>query len=803
MKAINVKSIIPHAIAISIFFIITLMFFHPVIIDGKVMTQNDVIQGVSSGQEVKEFRQETGKEALWTNSMFGGMPAYLINTYWSGDLTKHLHELLTLYLPSPAKYPLLGMLCFYILLLSFRINPYLSIAGAIAFGLNTFNVVSLEAGHIWKVSAITYMPLVVAGMQLIVRKKVLLGVSTTAAAVALLIRSNHIQIAYYLFFILLTFWIVHLIFAIKNKELPAYAKTTLFIAIGGLLGICANVGKLWTSAEYSPYTIRGKSELTSNTQSTSGGLDRDYAFRWSNGIAESLTFVVPYMYGGASGENVGTKSTFGKELRKAGATNTQIQQIAERLPTYWGDQPFTSGPIYPGILVMFLFVLALFTVKGPIKYWLIAATILGFMLSWGKNFEGFNYFMFDYFPLYNKFRAVSMALVIPIFCIPLLAIIGLNEFLKAPDKKVLIKSAAIIGGILILFLISGNFLSYTGPRDASISQKVLLDAIIKERQSMFQGSALRSFFFVLTASGLLYAMAIGKLKQTIGVLSIALLIFIDLYTIDKKYVDKNRFESRGKIQAYQADAADQAILQDESQYRVLNLTVDVFNDATTSFHHASIGGYHGAKLRRYNDIIERHLSTEIQSLISQVQSGSYVVSGTPVLNMLNTKYFKLNRTANAVIPNNAVLGNAWFVEQLTAVSSPDQSIVQIGSVDLSKTAVSEKLESKQNLSPGSISLTDYQPNKLTYQSSNNGDGFAVFSEIFYEKGWQATIDGGEVPIHQVNYILRGLEVPGGDHTIVFEFKPSSYYAGNTIMLIGSLLTIGLLIFAIAFELRRK
>lgn len=802
MKNVSFKALLPHLIAISVFFLITLMFFHPVIIDGKVMTQNDIVQGISSGQEIKNFRLETGEEALWTNSMFGGMPAYLINIYWSGDLTVHIHNLLSLYLPSPARYTLLGMLCFYILLLAFRVNPYVAIAGGIAFGINSFTMVSIEAGHIWKVSAITYMPLVLAGVQLIMRKKTLLGIGVTSAAVALLVRSNHIQIAYYLFFVLLVFWIVHLITAIKGKELPAFAKTTAFIAIAGILGIGANLGKLWTAAEYSPYTIRGKSELTSNTQSTSGGLDRDYAFNWSNGISETLTFLVPYFNGGASAENVGTKSKFAKELRKAGANQNQIAQFAERLPTYWGDQPYTAGPIYPGVIVVFLFVLGIFTVKGPVRNWLIAATIVGFALSWGKNFSSFNYLMFDYFPLYNKFRAVSMALIIPILCIPILGFLGLSEFLKNPDKKVLIKSTGIVGGLLLLLLIASPFLGYSGQSDASM-QQVVLDAIISQRKSMFQSSAFRSLVLIAITSGLLYFFDQKKLGLTAFAGVLSFVIFIDLYTVDKNYFNKDKFSKKDRIASYQADQADQKINTDATQYRVLNLTVDVFSNATTSYHHSSIGGYHGAKLRRYNDLIQYHIGNEIQSAVGQIQSGTYDLANTPVLNMLNTKYLKLGSAENAVLQNNNSMGNAWFVSDIRSVATPDAAILSIGSEDLRSVAVSEKLESKSGFSGGSIELIDYKPNHLTYAASNQGDGFAVFSEVYYEKGWKAFIDEQPVEIHQVDYVLRGLEVPSGAHTIEFKFEPKSYYAGNTIMLFGSIVVIGLLLFSIGSEIKQQ
>ncbi len=796
------KDLLPHLVAVIVFIVVTLLFFHPVVISGKVMTQHDIVQGVSSGQEIRDFREKTGDEALWTNSMFSGMPAYLIDVYWNGDLTRHLHNFLSLYLPSPARYAFLGMLCFYILLLSFKVNPYLAIAGGIAYGINSFTMVSIEAGHIWKVAAVTYMPLVLAGIQLIMQKRTLLGIGLTASAVGLLIRTNHIQIAYYLFFVLLVFWLVHLVTSAKSKDLPSFGKITAFIAIGGLLGLSTNLGKLWASAEYGSYTIRGKSELKANTQSTSGGLDRDYAFNWSNGVMESFTFLVPYFYGGSHAENVGTKSKFAKELRKAGVTQGQIRQISQRLPIYWGDQPFVAGPMYPGVIVVFLFVLGIFTVKGPIRSWLVITVILGFMLSWGKNFSAFNYFMFDYFPLYNKFRAVSMALIIPILCIPILGFLGLSEFLKSPDKKVLFKAVGIVAGILLLFLISSAFMSFRSPADASINQQVFLDAIIAQRKSMFQASTLRSLFLVLVVGGLLYFLIQEKIRYKLMVGLLGALVLLDLYPVDKGYISNEKFSQPSATTTYNADAADLRIKNESGHYRVLNLAVSPFNDATTSQHHLSIGGYHGAKIRRYNDLIDYHLNPEIQNAISQIQGGTFNITGIPIMSMLNTKYFKLGSAENAVLANGRALGNAWFVGDVKSVNDADEAINELGSTDLSSTAISEKLQNQFGLSVGTISLTDYRPNRMTYQSSNEGDGFAVFSEIFYEKGWKAFIDETEVPIHQVNYVLRGLEIPAGNHTIEFRFEPKAYFVGNKFMLVGSVLSIGLLFFALFIDLRK-
>lgn len=786
MKKISFTDLAPHLLAVAIFLVITFIFFHPVIFDGKVMTQNDIVQGISSGQEIREHREATGEEALWTNSMFGGMPAYLINVQWSGDLTKHIHNFLSLYLPSPARYAFLGMLCFYILLLTFRVNPYLSIAGGIAFGLNSFNLVSIEAGHIWKVSAIMYMPLVIAGLQLLIRKKTLGGIALTAISIALMIRSNHIQIAYYLFLVLLVFGLVYLIDAIIRKTLPDFAKFIGFAVLAGALGLGANVGKIWTAAEYSPYSIRGKSELTSNTQSTSGGLDRDYAFSWSQGVTESLTFVVPYLYGGGSLENVGADSKFVDELVRAGVPRSQASQFANQAPTYWGNQPSTAGPIYAGAIVVFLFILGMFTVKGSLKYWLVTATVFGFMLAWGKNFEAFNYFMFDHFPLYNKFRAVSMALVIPLLCMPILAFVGLQKFLDSPDKKTILRAAGIGVGVAVLVWIIGLSMNLRGPNDANY-QDFLARALEKQRSSMLNASAFRSIIFIALAGGLLYLYQLKKVKLSLVLGITGLLVFTDLFFVGKKYLDKDKFSKPRNITHYSADAADLEILKDASEYRVANLTRDPFADATTSYHHSSIGGYHGAKIRRYNDVIDGHLRGELNALITNLQSGVNAVPNVPVLNMLNTKYFKLGGTVNAILPNENTLGNAWFVSEIKGVANADEAIEAIGTEDLARVAISETLSSKSGLSEGSISLTSYAPNRLVYNSESSGDGYAVFSEIYYPKGWKASIDGAEADIHRANYILRALEIPSGSHEIVFWFEPRSFQLGNIIMLICGVL----------------
>ena len=802
MKKIDWQSILPHLLAVAVFLVITVIIFKPLLLDGKVMTQNDILQGLGAGQEIREYKAETGKQALWTNSMFGGMPGYLINMGWSGDFIKYAHEIFSLFLTSPAKYPFLGMLCFYVLLLTFGINSALAIGGGIAFGMNSFMIISIEAGHIWKVSAIAYMPLVIAGIRLIFLDKKIFGIALTAMAVALQLRTNHYQITYYLFLILLIFWIAHFVDALRKKELPAFGKTTAIIALAGILGLATNAGKLWTTLEYSPYSIRGASELASNTQSTSGGLDRDYAFNWSHGILETFTYVAPLFSGGASVENVGVDSEFGNVLVSAGVPRNQIRQIAENAPTYWGNQPGVAGPIYGGVIILFLFILGLIVIKGPLKYWLASAFALGLLLSWGKNLEWFNYLFFDYFPGYNKFRAVSMTMIIPLTCMPLLGFLGLSEFLKNPSQKVFLKALGYTGALMGIVLITILMSDFNAPNDGRY-QELLAQASQAQRASMAKSSIFGSFFLVGLSAALIYFHISEKISKKLLFGGLALLVFMDLYVLDKRYINEESFVRRGIEQVFQPDQADERIIQDQGHYRVLNLTVSPFQDAKTSYFHSSIGGYHGAKMRRYQDVVERHIENEYQTLVTGLNAGSVDFSGLPVLNMLNTKYFKVGNTENHVVPNNKALGNAWFVSEIQKVASPDESINAIGSTNLRSTAITELTESRNGLSIGNINLTDYSPDKMVYSSSNSGDGFAVFSEIYYSKGWRAYIDGNEAVIVQTNYLLRGLEIPSGDHEIVFEFRPSSYYTGNLIMLFSNLIVLGLFVLGTGYHFRRK
>lgn len=782
--------------------------YSPIFFENKSLNQNDILQGAGANQDIIEHREATGEEALWTNGMFSGMPAYLINVQWSGELTKYLRQVLSVGLPSPASHTFIAMLAFYILLLVFKVNPYVAIAGGFAYGLNTFFLISVEAGHIWKVSAISYMPLVLAGIILTFRKKYLAGFTLTAVAMAMEISSNHYQITYYLMLIVVIYGIFKLVDAVKNKTLSDFAKTIGILTLAVLLGISANIGKIWTAYEYGKYSIRGKAELSSNTES-SGGLDRDYAFAWSNGIWEPLTFLVPNFYGGATQEEVSITSDLAEGLRNKGAGSAQIKNYVKSVPTYWGDQPFTSGPYYMGAITIFLFILGAFMVKGYVKWWLIVASALGIILSWGDNFSTFNYLIFDYLPGYNKFRAVSMTVAIPFLCMPLLGFIGVQHLIESnwqKSKKQLLTALGATAGFCLLLLGASFIMRFRGAVDAQLGDQAwLIELIRDQRASMFRTDTLRSFFFIIAAGAVLFYMKQGKIKKEVFFLLFAVLLIADYMPVAKRYLNNENFKRDVKGTFFAPAEADEQILQDDTHYRVLNLN-NPFNEARTSYYHSSIGGYHGAKMRRYQDLIENHLQNEIATAIDILRSGSTNFSELDVLNMLNTKYFKFGDQAGQVVINEDAIGNAWFVQELKSVTSPDEEIVVLGEINTANTAVINSKKFKvptSDFSNGSIKLSSYAPNELVYESTNNGAGLAVFSEIYYPKGWKAYIDGKEADILQVNYVLRALEVPAGNHEIKFEFKPAAYFIGNKIMWASSILLIFLIVGSVGYSIRKR
>lgn len=779
---------LPHLLAILIFILLTVIFYSPIFFEGKILNQNDVNQGIASGSELAAFREKTGEEGLWTNSMFSGMPAYLISLRWSGsEPLTIIEKVISLGFPNSAKETFLSLVCFYILLIVFGIRPSIAIAGAIAYAFSTYFIVSIEAGHLWKMRAIAYAPLVLAGVHLAYTKRLLWGFALTALALALEINSNHIQITYYLGLMLVIYGIVQLIFAVREKEFKSFSITSALLVGAVVLAIGANLGKLWSTYEYGKYSIRGKSELTSNTQST-GGLDRDYAFEWSSGVAESFTFLVPNFYGGASGNYTGQNSDLEIALRQNNVPEAQIAQYTRGLLGYWGPQPFTSGPVYAGALVVFFFVLGILYANKRYTTWLIAATVLSIILSWGKHFPSVNYFLFDYLPMYNKFRAVSMAVVIALMAMPLLGCLGLEKLLQEKwDKKSqknLFIALGVTGGLALLIAI----IAYIPALDLGDVPQWVKNAVDSSRKSIIRKDAFRTIFFVVAAGAVVFF----YLRKSIGTVVFSglliLLMVIDIMGVDYRYVQEENYIKKRRNNFFTETPADQVIKQDKSTpFRVLNLQ-NPFNEARTSAFHHSIGGYHGAKMRRYQDLITHHLQHEMNDIM---QVGNITASNANVLNMLNTRYLLAGQTADAVIRNPHHNGNAWFIQEIVVANNPDEEIQLLDSINTKTQAVIDVSKfSKPEFtydSSASIRLTEYAPNKLVYEATTATDGYAVFSEIYYPEGWKAFIDGQETSIDRVNYVLRAIKIPAGSHAIEFRFQPKSYSIGNKFMLVANIL----------------
>ncbi|MBK0404362.1 YfhO family protein [Adhaeribacter sp. BT258] len=800
--------LLPHIIAVLFFFGLSATYFSPILFEGKALPQNDILQHRGSSQEATAFREKTGEEALWTNSMFSGMPTYLISTKFPGDLMKFAHQAITFNLPAMVANVFLALVCAYILFVALGMSTWLSIAGAIAFAFTSYNLIILEAGHNTKSLAIAYIPLVLAGLIITFRKgrrNFWLGAAFFAFGLAMHIRMNHLQITYYLLLIVLIFGIVELIYAIKEKWLGEYFKRVTILALGAMLAVGVSFGRVYATYEYGKYSIRGKSEIkpleNAGATATGSGLDRDYAFNWSYGVGETITLLIPDFYGGASTYSLNDKSETYQALLQVGAPEGQARDIVKNMPMYWGDQPFTSGPVYVGAIICFLFVLGLFLVNKRIRYWLLAATILSILLAWGKNFDAFNYFMFDHFPGYNKFRAVSMALVIAQVTIPLLGILALYEVLYGRNKnvdytKAVLYSAGITAGFALLAMIVGSMSDFIAPADAQLQSSgfpvQVINALREDRAGMMRGDTFRTIIFILLAAGVLYFYLKGKLSATVASLVVGALILIDLWSLDKRYLKHDAFQRQIMETHFQPSPADQQILQDKDlSYRVINLQ-NPFNDARTSYFHKSIGGYHGAKLRRYQDLIDRHISQ----------------NNFKVLNMLNTRYFITGDPKMPVQRNPEALGNAWFVSSVKPVNNPDEEIAALKDfdpkteavVDISKFPVTNR---SFNAAGSTVKLTSYSPNELTYDVNAAQNGLIVFSEIFYQDGWNAYIDGKLTPHLRANYVLRALEVPAGQHKVEFKFEPKEYTIGNTLTLISSILLYAVIIGAIVFAVKTK
>ena len=806
MKKINFKAdVLPHLIAVVIFYLVTLVFFSPVIFENKVLPQHDIKMAAGGSAEVKAFYDETGEVMLWTNSMFGGMPSYLLGVKYTGELIVHVHKALGLFLPQPVRLLFIAFVCCYIMLISMGVRPWLAIAGGLAFGFTDFSIIGLMAGHNAKIGAVAYMPLVFAGIHLAFNKRLLWGFVLTALGLALELRANHLQITYYLLIIVIFYGLYQLVTAAQNKTLPEFGKTLGVLVVAALIAVGCNLGRIWTVMEYSQFTMRGKTEL-SNTENKTSGLEKDYAFQYSNGITEPLFLFIPNFFGGSMSEDLGKGSELEKAFRRNGAGAQDAKQQVKKAPAYWGPQP-SSAPYYAGAITVFLFVLSLLILDRKYNAWVIGAFVLGIMLSWGSSFEAFNYFMFDYVPGLNKFRSVTFTIIIPVFCMVLAGFLSLEKLLASEWNKELQRkffiALGVAGGFALLCVLFAGMGSYRGAIDERLPDWYA-EALRKDRAFLLRSDALRSLFFVLAFAAVIWFLAKKKLSGQVAGILMSLLVLIDMFGVAKRFINSDTFKRKRTEQVVES-AADKTILKDKDpNYRVLNL-VNPFNDGETSFFHKSIGGYHGAKMQRYQDLIERSISAEQASVIQTLQSGSTNFSNASTLNMLNTKYIKFGNDANSVVPNTAANGNAWFVQEVMEASSPDEEIEAVNSIDSKTEAVVDvskfALDDFQYDSISNILLTEYKPNKLIYSSKSSKDGLAVFSEIYYPKGWRATVDGQDVDILRANYVLRALNIPAGEHEIVFEFQPTSYEIGNTVSLIFNILLILMLLGAIGWSFK--
>jgi hypothetical protein len=794
------KDLLPHLLGIVLFYSIVVLYFSPMVFDGKIIFQGDILQWEGSAKAVLDHREATGEQALWTNSMFGGMPSYFISLEFPGDITNAVISVLTLGLPHPISGLFFGMVGMYILLLSFGVRPVFAIGGAIAFSFNTYNLLSLEAGHNAKIWAVCLIPLILAGIHLAFERKRILGAALLALGLLLQLKFNHLQITYYTLIISVIYVVVRMIFDWKKEGIPGLSKTIGFLVLGAVLAVGGNLGRLATALEYSPYSTRGNSTL----EAKSSGLDKDYAFGWSNGKLETLTLLIPDFYGGGSNTPLFKDSASEKALRSQGMEAAQINGFLKGAPTYWGDQPFTGGPIYGSVILVFLAILGIWAAPKESLITFGTIIVLSLMLSWGKNLSWFNYLLFDILPGYNKFRAVSMALGMTLFAIPVLGMISLERLVQKRELKPLLISGGIVGGLVLLLAVaSGVFFRFEGAADANFPDW-LVTALKADRKSMLSSSAWKSFAFVALAVGLVYFHLRGKISDLILGIGLIALISIDVWTINRRYLNAESFQANPSRQFFAESPAEKSIGADTGHFRVLPLTEGLSQGARTSYRFNSLGGYHGAKLRRYQDLLDTHIQPELQAFIAKAQEGNFDWEGTGVINMLNTKYLIAGSEANAVFQNPEANGAAWIPSEIVTVSTNQEEIETLGEIN-TKTQATLNTQEFGQISPGAgqISLTSTVPNELKYQARMNQGGLVVFSEIHYPKGWTATIDGTEAPIVRVNYLLRGLEIPTGEHEVIFTFAPSSFYATKTPMVIFQYLIVLTLIAGVFFTYKES
>ena len=832
----TLKRILPDLVAIVLFALLSFVYFFPADIEGRMLFQHDTAAGVGIGQEAKEYYEQTGERTRWTNSVFGGMPTYQISpSYDSNKPLQWVQKVYQLFLPSYVCLTFILMLGFYILLRAFGLSVWLSTLGGILWAFSSYFFILISAGHIWKFITLAYIPPTLAGIVLAYRGRLLAGGVVAALFVALQIASNHVQMSYYFLFVILFIVGAYFEKAWREKTLPQFFRASAVLVAAALIGVAANLSNLYHTYTYSKETMRGKSELVQTGEAakqTSGGLDRDYITQWSYGVGETWTLLVPNFKGGASVPLSQNETAMEK-------ANPMYSSLYNSLTQYFGDQPMTAGPVYVGAFVLFLFLLGCFIVKGPLKWALIGATLFSIALSWGKNFMPLTDFFIDYVPMYNKFRAVSSILVIAEFTIPLLAVFALKKILEEPqvlrDKVALgVSSVLTLGVSFLLWMAPGSFSAgFIPAQEAQMLQQAVdggmipaseLNGILSNlgemRAALVQADALRSFLIIAIGLLLLMLYATGKLRQSLTVGGIAVLCLVDLWSVNKRYLNDGQFVPKSvQTTTFNKTPTDETILKDPAlDYRVLNLASNTFNESNTSYWHKSVGGYHPAKLRRYQEMIERHIAPEMQAAYSEIaraggEMDSVDASKFRVLNMLNTRYFILpagQQGQTVPILNPYAYGNAWFVDRVQYVDNANEEIDALHTADPAGTAVVDArfkealkgLTESHRDSLSTIRLTSYEPNRLVYETHNSGDAVAVFSEIYYPDGWQVTVDGQPVTLGRADYILRALYLPAGEHTVEMRFDPQSLHVTEGIAYTAlALMVVGIM--AVIWRQRKK
>ena len=832
------KKFLPDLIAILAFIVISFIYFFPATTEDRILFQHDTVAGAGAGQEAKEYYERTGERTRWTNALFGGMPTYQMSpSYDSTEPLTFVQKVYHLFLPNYVWLTFIMMLGFYILLRAFGIPAWLAGLGGIMWAFSSYFFILISAGHIWKFITLAYIPPTIAGIVLAYRGRLLAGGILTAFFIALQIMSNHVQMSYYFLFVILFIAGAYFEDAWRNKTLPGFFKASAVLLVAALIGVAANLSNLYHTYTYSKETMRGKSELvqTGNAaKQTSSGLDRDYITNWSYGIGETWTLLVPNFKGGSSAAPLSQSET---AMEKA---NPMYGSLYNSFPQYFGSQPWTAGPVYVGAFVLFLFVLGCFIVKGPLKWALLGATFFSIVLAWGKNFMPLTDFFIDYIPMYNKFRAVSSILVIAEFTIPLLAIFALKRVLEEPgiwktNKKAFGISLALTAGVALLLVIAPGSLGsgFVPAQEAQMLQNAvdqqmipanelsgILANLAEMRGALVSADALRSFIIIGIGCALLWLHSAGKLRRSLTVAGITALCLADMWTVNKRYLHDDQFVPRSiRTETFTKTKTDELILQDKApDYRVLNFATDAFNENNTSYWHKNIGGYHAAKLRRYQELIERHISPEMQAAYQAIAAAggemdSVDASKFRVLNMLNTKYFIFpagQQGQTVPVLNPYANGNAWFVKNVQYVNNANEEIDALKTILPTETAVvdtrfKDMLRGtaeayKDSLS--SIRLTSYEPNRLVYETDNAGDGIAVFSEIYYPDGWQVTIDGQPAGLGRADYVLRTLYVPAGKHTIEMRFDPKSLHVTESIAY-GALALLVIGVAAVVLIARKK